>query len=213
VEDIMKYGIVQRAFLGVLIRDIDGELVKKENLKVNEGTYVDSLTENSAALDAGIKSGDVIVKIDNTPILKSADLLEQIGRHRPGDEVVVTVNRGGKEFSYEVILANQKGVKKLITRDKQDILDILGASFETLDETTAKDLGIEGGVVVKDLQSGILSSQTDMQEGFIITGVNKVKINSVDDLKKELKDAKGGVLLEGIYKDYPGQVFYAFGLE
>ncbi|KPK85603.1 MAG: serine protease [Bacteroides sp. SM23_62_1] len=213
VEDIMRYGMVQRAFLGVMIHDINGDLVKQQNLKVTEGAYVDSLTENGAALEAGIKRGDVIVKVDEKTIVKSADLLEQIGRHRPGDEVLVTVNRAGREFSYKVVLANQKGVKKIIAKDKQDILDILGASFETLDEARAKDLGIDGGVVVKDLQSGVLSSQTDMRQGFIITGVNKVKINSVDDLRKELKDAKGGVLLEGFYENYPGQVFYAFGIE
>jgi len=213
VEDIMKYGMVQRAFLGVLIRDIDGELVKKENLKVSEGAYVDSLTENSAALEAGIKPGDVIVKVDDKPILKSADLVEQIGRHRPGDEVDVTVNRNGKELSYNVVLANQKGVKKLIAKEKRDILDILGASFETLDKEKAKDLGVEGGVMIKELHNGILRSQTGIREGFVITGINKVKIKSVDELKKELKDAEGGVLLEGIYEDYPGEVFYAFGLE
>jgi len=205
--------VVQRAFLGVLIRDINGELVKKENLKITEGAYVDSLTGNSAALEAGIKPGDVIVRVDDKPIIKSADLLEQIGRHRPGDEVVVTVNRSGKEFSYKVILANQKGIKKLIAKEKQDILDILGASFETLDKDQAGKLGIDGGVMIKELHNGVLSSQTDIREGFIITGVNKVKINSVDDLKKELKDAKGGVMLEGIYENYPGEVFYAFGLE
>jgi Do/DeqQ family serine protease len=213
VEDMMKYGMVQRAYLGVLIRDIDGDLVKKENLKINEGAYVDSLTENSAALEAGIKTGDVIVKVDEKTVVRTADLLEQIGRHRPGDEVVVTINRSGKEFSYKVVLANQKGVKRLIAKDKQDVLDVLGGTFENLDENAARELGIEGGVVVKDLHNGVLSSQTDMKEGFIITGVNKVKINSVDDLKKELKDASGGVLMEGIYKNYPGEVFYAFGLE
>jgi hypothetical protein len=68
-------------------------------------------------------------------------------------------------------------------------------------------------VIVKELQNGVLKSQTDMKEGFIITGANKVKIKSVDDLKKELKDAKGGVMLEGVYENYPGIVFYAFGLE
>jgi serine protease Do len=213
VEDIMKYGVVQRAFLGVMIRDIDGELVKKENLKTTEGTYVDSLTENGAALEAGIKTGDVIVKVDDKPILKSADLLEQIGRHHPGDEVSVTVNRNGKELSYDVVLANQKGVKKLIAKEKQDILDILGATFETLGKDKARELGIEGGVMIKELHNGILKSQTGIQEGYIITGVNKAKVNSVDDLRKELEDAKGGVMFEGIYENYPGEVFYAFGLE
>ncbi len=212
VADIMKYGTVQRAFLGVLIRDIDGNLVKDENLKVTEGAYVDSLTENSAAQEAGIKPGDVIVKLDEKPILKSADLLEQIARHRPSDEVAVTVNRRGKDFSYQVVLANQEGKKKIIAKENQDILDLLGASFESLDKDQASELGVEGGVLVKELHDGILSSQTNIREGYIITSVNKSKVRSVDDLRKELKNARGGVLMEGIYADYPGEVFYAFGL-
>jgi len=213
VEDIMKYGTVQRAYLGVMIRDINGDLAKEKDLSINEGAYVDSLTENSSAAEAGIKTGDVIVKVNQASVVKSADLLEQIGRHRPGDKVDVVVNRKGKEFTYSVTLANQKGLKKLIERENQDVLDVLGAKFENLDENKAKNLGIEGGVVVKELQNGILKSQTDMKEGFIITGANKVKVKSVDDLKKELKDARGGIMLEGIYENYPGTVFYAFGME
>ncbi len=213
VEDIMKYGVVQRAYLGVMIRDVNGELAKEKNLEVNEGAYVDSLSENSSAAEAGIKIGDVIVKVDETPIVKSADLLEKIGTHRPGDNVDVVINRKGKEFTYSVTLANQKGMKKLVEKEKLDVLDVLGATVENLDANTAKKLGIEGGAVVKELQNGVLKSQTDMREGFIITGVNKTKIGSVEDLRKELKNAKGGIMLEGIYENYPGTVFYAFGLE
>jgi Do/DeqQ family serine protease len=213
VEDIMKYGMVQRAYLGVMIRDVNGDLVKDKNLEINEGAYVDSLSENSSAAEAGIKVGDIIVKVDETPIAKSADLLEKIGTHRPGDNVDVVVNRKGKEFTYSVTLANQKGLKKLVEKEKLDVLDVLGATFENLDANTAKKLGIEGGAVVKELQNGVLKSQTDMRQGFIITGVNKTKIGSVDDLRKELKSAKGGIMLEGIYENYPGTVFYAFGLE
>jgi Do/DeqQ family serine protease len=212
IEDFMKYGTVQRAYLGIMIRDVNADLAKEDNLKVNEGAYVDSLVENSAAGQAGIREGDVIVKVGDNSILKTADLLEQIGMHRPGDQVQVTVNRNGKEMDYMVTLANQKGSKKLIAKDNQDILDKLGANFETLSKDKAKELGIDGGVVVEDLSSGLLKSETEIQDGFIITGVNKDKITSVDDLRKALNHQKGGVMLEGIYENYPGELFYAFGL-
>jgi S1-C subfamily serine protease len=208
----MKYGMVQRGYLGIMIRDVNGDLAKDEHLKLSEGAYVDSLTENSAAGEAGIREGDVIVKVGDTPILKSADLLEQIGMRRPGDKVQVTVNREGKEMSYDVTLANQKGSKKLVARDNQDILDAMGATFETLGKDKAKELGIDGGVVVKDLSSGILKSETGIQDGFIITGINKEKITSVDELRKALNHQKGGVMLEGTYENYPGELFFAFGL-
>jgi serine protease Do len=212
VQDFMKYGMVQRGYLGIMIRDVNGDLAKEEHLKLSEGAYVDSLTENSAAGEAGIREGDVIVKVGDAPILKSADLLEQIGMRRPGDKVQVTVNREGKEMSYDVTLANQKGSKKLVARDNQDILDAMGATFETLSKDKAKELGIDGGVVVKDLSAGILKSETGIQDGFIITGINKEKITSVDELRKALNHQKGGVMLEGTYENYPGELFFAFGL-
>ncbi len=109
VEDFVKYGMVQRAYLGIMIRDINGDLMKDQHLKISEGAFVDSITDKSAAGQSGIVAGDVIIGVDDVPIQKSADLLEQIGRHRPGDQVSVTVNRGGQELSYEVKLANQKG--------------------------------------------------------------------------------------------------------
>jgi Do/DeqQ family serine protease len=212
VEDFMKYGMVQRAYLGIMIRDINGDLTKDQHLKINEGAFVDSITENSSAGHAGIRSGDVIVSVDNVPIQKSADLLEQIGRHRPGDQVNVTVNRSGKELSYEVTLANQKGVKKLNASNQQDMLDVLGASFETIDQEKAEKLGIEGGVMVKEINGGILKNQTDIAEGFIITGINNESVSSVNDLRKALRNQKGGVMVEGIYENYPGELFFAFGL-
>lgn len=213
VEDIMKYGMVQRAYLGVLVRDIDGEFAKDKKLDISEGAYVDSLMEKGAAIGAGIKEGDVIIKVDNVSVKKTSDLLEQIGRHRPGDKVNVTINRKGKEMNFEVVLANQKGVKKLLAKEEQDVFDILGATFETLDNATARKLNIDGGVVVKKLNDGVLKKQTNMREGFIITSVNNKKVKSAKELKDELKNYKGGAMLSGVYEDFPGEVYYAFGLD
>ena len=212
VEDFMKYGMVQRAFLGIMIRDIDSKLVNDEHLKISEGAFVDSLTDKSAAAEAGIRAGDVVTRVDNIPILKSADLLEQIGRHRPGDEVAVAVNRNGKELTYMVELANQKGARKLVSKDQQDIMEILGASFEDLDKETADRLEIEGGVRVKELNEGLLKSQTAISEGFIITGINHDKVKKVDDIRKSLENRKGGVLIQGMYENYPGELYFALGL-
>lgn len=111
VTDIMKFGVVQRAYLGVIIRDIDGNLANEKNLKTYEGVYVDSLANKSAAAAAGIKSGDIIKSIDGMQTRKTADVLEQIGRHHPGDKISVVVNRAGNELTYEVELADSKGEK------------------------------------------------------------------------------------------------------
>ena len=212
VEDLLKYGMVQRAYLGIMIRNIDSNLVKDEKLKRSEGTYVDSLMEKSAAAEAGILAGDVIIGINDTPVLKSSDLLEQVGRHRPGDEVAITVDRHGKEMTFQAKLADQKGERKLVSKEQMDILDILGAKLEELDGNTAKKLGIEGGVRVKELSNGLLKNQTGISEGFIITGINHEKVTTVNDIRKSLKQEKGGVLIQGIYENYPGELYFAFGL-
>ncbi|MBN1413850.1 MAG: Do family serine endopeptidase [Bacteroidales bacterium] len=213
ITDIMKYGMVQRAYLGVIIRDIDGNFAQKNDLNAYTGAYVDSLVEKGAAFTAGIKKGDVITGIEGKPVRRTADVLEQIGRHHPGDEIKVTVDRKGKEMTFDVVLADLKGHKKLTSRSEQNILDLLGASFETVDDKTAQKLGIKGGVRVKELKNGILKNQTGMKEGFIITGVNNKKVTTVEQMKNELNEIEGGAMFSGIYEDYPGEMYYAFGLK
>lgn len=212
VEDLYKYGMVQRGYLGIMIREIDGNLLKDENLKIREGAYVDSLVAKSAAAEAGIEKGDVITGVDDAPVTKSSDLLEQVGRHRPGDEVTVKVDRKGKEMEFKVKLADQKGERKLVSKEEMDIIDILGAKLEELDNATAKKLGIEGGVRIKELGNGLLKTQTSISEGFIITGINNKKVSTVNEVRKSLKQEKGGVLIQGIYENYPGELYFAFGL-
>ncbi len=212
VEDLMKYGVVQRGVLGVMIRTVDGNLKKDKDLEVIGGAYVDSLLENSAAAAAGIETGDVIMAVDDVEIEDSPALQEVIARHRPGDMVRVKVNRGGKEKTFEVILNNRKGNTAIVKKEHKEVLGILGADFETLGEKAAKKLDIPGGVKVKSLYAGKLRKHTDMREGFIITKIDGQRVKSVDELVKALDGKKGGVMLEGVYEDIPGEYYYAFGM-
>ncbi|MBK8968322.1 MAG: Do family serine endopeptidase [Lewinellaceae bacterium] len=212
VEDLLKYGVVQRGVLGVMIRTVDGKLQKEMNLDVTTGAYVDSLLENSAAAAAGIRTGDVIVAIDGTSIENSPKLQETIARHRPGDAVQVQVNRKGSLKTFEVTLNNRSGDTRLVKKEHRETLGILGADFESLDEKTARELDIDGGVLVKNLNAGKLRRSTNMREGFIITKVDGKTVKSVDELAASLKGKTGGVMLEGVYKDAPGVFYYAIGL-
>ncbi len=212
VGDILQYGMVQRGYLGILIRDISGDLVEAENLKTAEGVYVDSLMATSAAADAGLKEGDVITSVNGVDVNNTADLLEQVGIHRPGDEVKVVVDRNGREMNFDVVLSNRKGTKEILASNEMDIMDRMGATFRDLSRAEANQLGIEGGVRIESLSSGILKSQTQIKPGFIITAVNNQEVNNVKDLEKILEKTEGGVLMEGTYEDYPGKLYVAFGL-
>jgi Do/DeqQ family serine protease len=212
VEDLLKYGMVQRGYLGVTIRSVDGNLAKEKELEVTQGVYVNGISDNSAAGDAGVEVGDVIQKIDDVDIDASAKLLETIGRHRPGDEISLKVNRNGKEIDFTVTLRNQKGKTTLVEKDAANVLDILGIELEEVNKKTAKKLDIEDGLKVTKLLSGKLKNSTEIKEGFIITKVDGKVFKSTKELASYLENKKGGVLIEGVYEDYPGKYYYAFGL-
>ena len=212
VSDLQKYGMVQRGYLGLMIRSVDGNLAREKELDVTKGVYVDSITVHSAAGEAGVEVGDVILKVDNIDVASSAELLEVIGRHHPGDKVSIVVDRKGKEKEFMVTLRNQEGKEKMRERDSKDIIDILGVELEEIDKKTANKLNIDGGLKVTKLFNGKLKRHTDIKTGFIITKVDSKNITSLEEFVKYLENKKGGVMIEGVYEDYPGSYYYAFGL-
>ncbi len=212
VRDLLEYGVVQRGVLGVMIRTVDGNLAKEKTLKINQGVYVDSLLENSAAAKSGIESGDVIVKVNGKDIHTSAELQGAIAQHRPGEEVTIEVNRGGRQMSFQVILNNPEGNTSLATKEKREVLQLLGVELEEVDKELAKKLEIKGGVKVTELFPGKLKRETQIRKGFIITKVDGKSIRNVEEVVKLLEEKKGGIMLEGVYEDALGEFYYAFGL-
>lgn len=212
VEDLVKYGKVQRAFLGISIRNLDNKLVNELDLKTARGVYVDSLMADGAAKAGGMQKGDVIVKVEDRSINSVAELQETIARRRPGEEVSVVVNRKGKEKTLKIPLRSSTGSLELAKEEKREILRALGAEFENVNEKNSKDLSVKSGVKVTRLYPGKLRSQTDIRPGFVITRVNKQKVDSVEELAKVLEKEKGGIMLEGVYPGKPDVYYYAFGM-
>ncbi len=213
VDDLVEYGIVQRGFLGVMIRSVDGNLASQEDINVNEGVYISDFAENSAAEKAGIKKGDVIFEVEGRTVRSAPELQEAIGRKRPGDEVLVKVNRGGEIKEIEITLFNRSGNEELTSKEnKNEVLMLLGADFEDLDSKEAKKYGVDGGIKVSNIRSGKLKSYTKIRDGFIITDINHQKVKNKKQASEILKNANGGTLIEGFYPDKPGKEYYAFGM-
>lgn len=213
VEDLLQFGSVQRGVLGVMIRSVDGNLAQAEGLSVTTGVYVDSLLQNSAAGEAGIEPGDIITAVDGQAVSSSSELQERIARYRPGDEVEIAVLRGGEPSTFEVVLRSRYGNQVLAEGEApNDILRKLGAELKNLSKEEAETLDIEGGVQVVSLYGGKLRQFTNMREGFVITSVDGQPVRAKNDLIRILKNkTSGGVLLEGVYPDMPGEQYYAFG--
>ena len=212
VEDLLEYGIVQRGVLGVMIRSMDGNLAREKNLDVIRGVYVDSLLEHSAAKQAGVKVGDVIKKVNEIEVNTSPELQGMIARHRPGEEVVLEINRKGKEIKLAVVLSDRNGHAELTSKEDLEIIKVLGVELEDLDQEEANGLALAGGVKIKKLLAGKLSQYTQVQEGFIVTKVDGRKVESVEEFVDILDGKKGGIMLEGIYENMPGTYYYALGV-
>lgn len=213
VDDIIRFGTVQRGFLGIIIRDLDGNLAKQKDLSISEGVLVDSVNKESAAKDAGVNKGDVIMKVNQVKVASVAELQEQIARHRPGDKVLLTVHRDGKEITLPTTLKNKDGKAEVAKADRKEIFDMLGAEFTDLTDKEKKAAKVTEGVKVKTVfAGGKLKTQTDMKDGFIITKVDKQPIKTTKELATLLEKKSGGVMLEGVYEDLPGTYYFAIGL-
>lgn len=212
VGDLLEFGTVQRGYLGVTIRNVTGNFAEQEGLDVNSGVYVDSVGVGSAADEAGIEAGDVIVEINDREITRAAELQEMVGTNRPGEEVDLVINRNGKIIKRTAVLKSLEGTTEIASAGRGEMFSVLGAEMVTLTDEDAGELGIDGGVKITKLYAGILRRSTDVREGFIITHVNTQPVSSVEQLQNILQETEGGVMLEGVYEGIPGKHYYAFGL-
>lgn len=208
VNDLIEYGAVQRAILGVRIADVTAELAKEMNIDQIEGVYISSVQPDGAAKAAGLREGDVIISVNKVRVNSSSELQEQVSRYRPGEKVEVVIRRNGELKQFEVILRNLEGSTEIVKRS--DVIEVLGATFEPVSDREKRALGIHNGVRVKTLKPGKLM-KVGIQEGFVLTSVNKRPVNSVKDISDILKESEGGVIIEGV--DSQGsRSYYAFGM-
>lgn len=213
MEDLIQYGMVQRGVLGIMIRSVDGALAKQKELNVKRGIYVDSIMDGSAAAEAGISIGDVILEVNGTVVNSSPELQGEIAQHRPGDEVVLKIDRKGKRKEYKVKLNNPFGQSKTLGSSESGLLKILGVVVEDIPKEKLKELDIKSGVKVNKIMPGKLRRETKIKDGFIITHLNQERIRNTDQLLSMLESNSGGFMIEGFYEDIPGDHYYAFGLD
>ena len=215
IKDLMDFGVVQRAILGVSIAAITSELAKDLGLSSVEGVYISRVTPGSGAGEAGIKKGDVIIKVNGVKTKSMPELQEQVARLRPGNTVEVEFVRNKKKQKADVLLKNTSGTTSLIgadtfeTTEEDGITEVLGFELRELSAAEKRKLKKEGAYVVS-ITRGSKIERTNMDPGFIITKVNDKTVFNVKDALTELNKAQGKIMLEGIYEGYPDVWYYAF---
>lgn len=214
VNDIIKYGDVQRGYLGVTYYsadDLSEDQLKQLGIPTNvEGVYVTSVAPDGGAASSGIKKGDVITKVNNQMVVSGIQMSAQIAGFRPGDNVPVSYIRNGKEYTVQVTLKKKSDV---ITGNASSRL---GGELKTLDKTQAAKYGVDGGVVVTKIYDNGALKSARVQQNFIITSVitsdGEQEVSSVEDLNNILQGLAGTIRVRGIYSDYGETYTYPLNL-
>ena len=198
VNDIIEFGSVQRAILGVTMTEVTAESAKEYNIVKIEGVVVTGLRQNSSAIEAGIELGDQIIAVNGVRVNNPSELQEQISRYRPNDKITVTIIRNNRERQLNVVLRNPSGGTGMVR--KAEAIEVLGASFGEVTSQERKSLGIKNGVKVVDLTSGKFRN-AGIREGFIITQINNTSVSTPGEVEKIVNNSRGGVYVEGVYPD------------
>ncbi|MBF1542620.1 MAG: Do family serine endopeptidase [Prevotella salivae] len=205
VDDLKKYGTVQRAVLGIrggdVLNYINAQKDEKKDvdLGTNEGVYVAEVIEGSSASAAGIVKGDVITEADGKKITKMSELQELLSKKHPGEKVTLTYLHNKSKHSKTVTLKNAQGNTKVI---KTADLDVLGASFRPVTEQLKKEFDLTFGLEVTKVEKGAIKSG-GIEQGFIMLYANDTPLKSLSDLQELVKSASTSqdpvLIIKGIW--------------
>ncbi len=208
VDDLREYGEVQRAIMGVNIREITSEDMEKMSLPAVKGVLITGVVTDGAAEAAGLKENDVIVRFDGVEVNTPSELQVQVGKHRPGDKATVTCLRKGKEIASTITLKNVAGNTSVVTVGMNGE-SVFGARLGTLSSAEKKDLAVDYGVKVLDLNEGKFKD-LGIKKGYVILSVNGKKVRSAADVRQYTNNESILKSIGGVQTD--GTVFsYTFG--
>lgn len=211
IDDLKEYGEVQRAFIGVIIREIDQDFANELELDDIRGVYIDGLVDNGGAMDAGIEIGDVILAANGVTVNSLAQLLEVVAQHNPGEHLSVQVMRDGKMNVYDVELRAQDGSTTVISKTDDFYNARLGSSFSPLTTEECNEQKLTGGLKVTRLDETGLLNEGGIKRGFIITAVNGNVVDTNSELNSAMQENSDRVKISGIYPNGM-KVTFEFGL-
>jgi len=203
LDDIEKFGAVKRGYVGISFQALDEDAAAQLHTDRTAGLYVKDVMPGGGAAEAGIKSGDIITKVEGVKAYESSDLEEPVGRLEPGDKIHLTVLHNGEEKSLTVTLHanNPQPEEVAVSHSAEELYNRIGATFVPVNSAQKAKFHINSGVVVTQVRGGGLFDYTDVPEGSVITSINKQPIATVDDIDHALNNLPHGVLTIGGY--YP----------
>ncbi|MES2734245.1 MAG: trypsin-like peptidase domain-containing protein [Bacteroidota bacterium] len=213
INDLIQYGIVQKAFMGVEVSDLNTEIALELKLDATtaqrlNGVAINYLAADGPAAKMGLRKGDVILKINEEVIEGKSAFNEQLSYYRPGDKIKVNYQRSGTIKEAQLTLTNQEGTTGLLKKQDAYTVNGLGAELVSLSKVERDRLGIGSGVRVAKLTNGLIS-RLGVEEGFVITSINRKPMQSPQEVADLLGNVSGRVLIEGVNKNGVGG-YYSF---
>lgn len=205
VKDLIEFKEVQRGFTGMEVKDIDADLAKKLNINNNLGVYISSVLAEGPADNAGLRAGDIIIKVNGRDIDSKSIFDEHIEYLRPGEKAKMTIVRNGKEMEFAVSLLNREGTTAIMRKGTVSS-DILGADFQAVPKIEKDKLGIKNGIRISNLRQGRMAGM-GLSDGFIIISLNKKEYEKPDELIKDLEKVRGQIVIDGIFPNGGRGVF------
>lgn len=201
VNDLKEFGQVQRALIGVNIKEVESDDAEKYKLDEVKGVLITRVLAGGSAKEAGLKENDVIVKFDGISVNTVSELQEQVGKHRPGDKGTITYLRDGKEGTIPIVLKNQAGNTNVVTAAMEEEGEtVFGARLAPLSSSEMNSLNIDNGVKIQEINNGKFKD-IGMAKGYIILGVNGKKVRSPEDVKQLTNNGSTLKSIEGILPD------------
>jgi serine protease Do len=190
-EQIIENGWVSRGWLGVGIEYIPDDIAKKANIKKQDGVLVNSVFEKQPAYKAGLKVGDIILKIGGATVSSPNSMIRLIGNVSPGQYVKLDVLRNGEHKTFSVQLARKDEPKHQLAALKKNEQPELGLVWDDLSEATpeAQKLNLKQGVRVIQVLPHSEAEKEGIREGDVITSVNGKTIANKKEFEDFLKDS------------------------
>ncbi|MCL4122026.1 UNVERIFIED_CONTAM: hypothetical protein GTU68_021192 [Idotea baltica] len=215
IDDLLNFGQVQRAILGVDVLALTPELIDQFDVPTVQGVIVRSTALGSAASDAGLRRGDVIISINDFPIISPNAFKKAMALHRPAETITIEYVRAGKILEVSTQLKDQNNKLELTSSVNKELSQILGAEFEAAaPEELAVNL-LKSGIKVSAMSNGLLNKYTDIIVGFIITEINNEPIADLDQFYYELNKLQVGdaIIIEGKHVGASKISRYTFGIK
>jgi Do/DeqQ family serine protease len=175
-EDLMEYGSVRKALLGLTGQEVNAQIAKQLGVSVTQGIYITEIDENSNAYEEGLRNGDIITQLDQHQVRKLADLSSYIATKSPGDVVDVTFYRKNKLNTTKVELS----------KFEVYLIEELGIEVKNTTQKQLKQFKASSGVQINRVTSPRLRAEN--LTGLLITKIDDVSVNSIQDVQRIIEE-------------------------